>query len=89
MVNTAAIYPVAGAEGELTEAQWAQTFLVNVTGNYLLARATERSVQRAGVARRDGAYQFRERGCAEKRERSLRHQQGSAESLDPGASHQD
>ena len=42
VVNTAAIYPVAGTEGELTEAQWAQTFLVNVTGNYLLARATER-----------------------------------------------
>jgi rhamnose utilization protein RhaD (predicted bifunctional aldolase and dehydrogenase)/NAD(P)-dependent dehydrogenase (short-subunit alcohol dehydrogenase family) len=42
MVNTAAIYPVPGAGGELTEAQWAQTFLVNVTGNYLLARATDR-----------------------------------------------
>jgi rhamnose utilization protein RhaD (predicted bifunctional aldolase and dehydrogenase)/NAD(P)-dependent dehydrogenase (short-subunit alcohol dehydrogenase family) len=41
VVNTAAIYPVAGAGGELTEAQWAQTLLVNVTGNYLLARATE------------------------------------------------
>ena len=41
VVNTAAIYPVPGAEGELTEAQWAQTFLVNVTGNYLLARQTE------------------------------------------------
>jgi rhamnose utilization protein RhaD (predicted bifunctional aldolase and dehydrogenase)/NAD(P)-dependent dehydrogenase (short-subunit alcohol dehydrogenase family) len=42
VVNTAAIYPVPSAGGELTEAQWAQTFLVNVTGNYLLARATER-----------------------------------------------
>jgi rhamnose utilization protein RhaD (predicted bifunctional aldolase and dehydrogenase)/NAD(P)-dependent dehydrogenase (short-subunit alcohol dehydrogenase family) len=42
VVNTAAIYPVPGAGGELAEAQWAQTFLVNVTGNYLLARATER-----------------------------------------------
>ena len=41
VVNTAAIYPVPGAGGELTEAQWAKTFLVNVTGNYLLARATE------------------------------------------------
>ncbi len=41
IVNTAAIYPVAGADGELTDAQWAQTFLVNVTGNYLLARQTE------------------------------------------------
>ncbi len=41
VVNTAAIYPVTGADGQLTEGQWAKTFLVNVTGNYLLARATE------------------------------------------------
>jgi rhamnose utilization protein RhaD (predicted bifunctional aldolase and dehydrogenase)/NAD(P)-dependent dehydrogenase (short-subunit alcohol dehydrogenase family) len=41
IVNTAAIYPVPGADGELGEAQWAQTFLVNVTGNYLLAQQTE------------------------------------------------
>jgi rhamnose utilization protein RhaD (predicted bifunctional aldolase and dehydrogenase)/NAD(P)-dependent dehydrogenase (short-subunit alcohol dehydrogenase family) len=41
IVNTAAIYPVPGPEGELTEAQWANTFLLNVTGNYLLARETE------------------------------------------------
>ena len=42
VVNTAALYPVATADAELTEAQWAKTLLVNVTGNYLLARATER-----------------------------------------------
>jgi rhamnose utilization protein RhaD (predicted bifunctional aldolase and dehydrogenase)/NAD(P)-dependent dehydrogenase (short-subunit alcohol dehydrogenase family) len=41
VVNTAAIYPVPGPEGELTEAQWANTFLLNVTGNYLLAKQTE------------------------------------------------
>jgi len=41
IVNTAAIYPVPGSDGELSEAQWANTFLVNVTGNYLLARQTE------------------------------------------------
>jgi len=41
VVNTAAIYPVADADGELADPQWAQTFLVNVTGNYLLARQTE------------------------------------------------
>ena len=41
IVNTAAIYPVPGADGELADGQWAQTFLVNVTGNYLLARETE------------------------------------------------
>jgi rhamnose utilization protein RhaD (predicted bifunctional aldolase and dehydrogenase)/NAD(P)-dependent dehydrogenase (short-subunit alcohol dehydrogenase family) len=41
IANTAAIYPVSGSDGELAEAQWGQTFLVNVTGNYLLARQTE------------------------------------------------
>jgi rhamnose utilization protein RhaD (predicted bifunctional aldolase and dehydrogenase)/NAD(P)-dependent dehydrogenase (short-subunit alcohol dehydrogenase family) len=41
IVNTAAIYPVPGADSELTDAQWAQTFLVNVTGNYLLAQQTD------------------------------------------------
>ncbi len=41
VVNTAAIYPVAAPNGELSEAQWAKTLLVNVTGNYLLARQTE------------------------------------------------
>jgi rhamnose utilization protein RhaD (predicted bifunctional aldolase and dehydrogenase)/NAD(P)-dependent dehydrogenase (short-subunit alcohol dehydrogenase family) len=41
IVNTAAIYPVPGSDGELSEAQWAKTFLVNVTGNYLLAQAAE------------------------------------------------
>ena len=41
VVNTAAIYPVPAADGELSDDQWAQTFLVNVTGNYHLARKTE------------------------------------------------
>lgn len=41
VVNTAAIYPVPATEGDLSEAQWASTFLINVTGNYLLARASE------------------------------------------------
>ena len=41
VVNTAAIYPVAGADGRLNESQWSKTFLVNVTGNYLLAQQTE------------------------------------------------
>ena len=39
VVNTAAIYPVPGSDGELPEALWAKAFLLNVTGNYLLARA--------------------------------------------------
>jgi rhamnose utilization protein RhaD (predicted bifunctional aldolase and dehydrogenase)/NAD(P)-dependent dehydrogenase (short-subunit alcohol dehydrogenase family) len=41
VVNTAAIYPVAETDGRLTDAQWAKTFLVNVTGNYLLAQELE------------------------------------------------
>lgn len=41
VVNTAGVYPVAGPDGELNESQWAQTFQVNVTGNYLLAREAE------------------------------------------------
>ena len=41
VVNTAAIYPVPGADGELSDQQWTKTFLVNVTGNYALARETE------------------------------------------------
>jgi rhamnose utilization protein RhaD (predicted bifunctional aldolase and dehydrogenase)/NAD(P)-dependent dehydrogenase (short-subunit alcohol dehydrogenase family) len=41
IVNTAAIYPVTDSHGEISEAQWAKTFLVNVTGNYLLARVAE------------------------------------------------
>jgi rhamnose utilization protein RhaD (predicted bifunctional aldolase and dehydrogenase)/NAD(P)-dependent dehydrogenase (short-subunit alcohol dehydrogenase family) len=41
IVNTAAIYPVPGPDGELADAHWAKTFLVNVTGNYILARQTE------------------------------------------------
>jgi rhamnose utilization protein RhaD (predicted bifunctional aldolase and dehydrogenase)/NAD(P)-dependent dehydrogenase (short-subunit alcohol dehydrogenase family) len=41
VVNTAGIYPVAESSGELSEAQWDRAFRVNVTGNYLLARAAE------------------------------------------------
>jgi NAD(P)-dependent dehydrogenase (short-subunit alcohol dehydrogenase family) len=41
VVNTAAIYPVPGADGELAEEQWDKTFRVNVTGNYLLAQQIE------------------------------------------------
>jgi len=41
IVNTAAIYPVPAPDAQLTEAQWATTFELNVTGNYLLARASE------------------------------------------------
>ncbi|MBV9082046.1 MAG: SDR family oxidoreductase, partial [Acidobacteriaceae bacterium] len=38
IVNTAAIYPVPESGAELTDSQWNTTFLINVTGNYFLAR---------------------------------------------------
>ena len=41
VVNTAAIYPLPDSNAELSGEQWANTFRVNVTGNYLLARACE------------------------------------------------
>lgn len=41
VINTAGVYPVPGVDGQLSEEQWAKTFLVNVTGNFLLARATD------------------------------------------------
>ncbi len=41
IVNTAAIYPGAGRRWGISEAQWDNTFLVNVTGNYLLARESD------------------------------------------------
>ena len=41
IVNTAAIYPVPGADGELSEGMWNKTFAINVTGNYLLMKETD------------------------------------------------
>jgi NAD(P)-dependent dehydrogenase (short-subunit alcohol dehydrogenase family) len=38
IINTAAIYPVPGPDGELKLEQWAKTLHVNVTGNYLVAQ---------------------------------------------------
>ncbi|MGH9685547.1 MAG: bifunctional rhamnulose-1-phosphate aldolase/short-chain dehydrogenase [Candidatus Acidiferrales bacterium] len=39
-VNTGAIYPIPGADGELSDELWEKTFLVNITGNYLLCCET-------------------------------------------------
>lgn len=41
IVNTAGIYAVPAPDGELSDTQWAKTFLVNVTGNYLVAQQAE------------------------------------------------
>jgi rhamnose utilization protein RhaD (predicted bifunctional aldolase and dehydrogenase)/NAD(P)-dependent dehydrogenase (short-subunit alcohol dehydrogenase family) len=41
VINTAAIYPVPAGGGELSEPEWAKTFLINVTGNYFLAQRTK------------------------------------------------
>jgi len=49
IVSTAAIYPIPEPDGELAEAQWARTFQVNVTGNYLLARQTESIFKEQGL----------------------------------------
>jgi rhamnose utilization protein RhaD (predicted bifunctional aldolase and dehydrogenase)/NAD(P)-dependent dehydrogenase (short-subunit alcohol dehydrogenase family) len=39
IINTAAIFPVAGSDGKLTRDMWMRTFDINITGNYLLADA--------------------------------------------------
>jgi rhamnose utilization protein RhaD (predicted bifunctional aldolase and dehydrogenase)/NAD(P)-dependent dehydrogenase (short-subunit alcohol dehydrogenase family) len=41
VINTAAIYPVPTSSSGLSEGQWANTLLINVTGNYLLAHLSE------------------------------------------------
>jgi rhamnose utilization protein RhaD (predicted bifunctional aldolase and dehydrogenase)/NAD(P)-dependent dehydrogenase (short-subunit alcohol dehydrogenase family) len=41
VINTAAIYPLPAVDGECSESEWAKTFLVNVTGNYLLAQQAQ------------------------------------------------
>ncbi len=38
IVNTGAIFPVAGSSGQLTEEQWNKTFAINITGNYFLLK---------------------------------------------------
>jgi rhamnose utilization protein RhaD (predicted bifunctional aldolase and dehydrogenase)/NAD(P)-dependent dehydrogenase (short-subunit alcohol dehydrogenase family) len=51
IINTAAIFPVGtGPGGKLTEAQWNLTFLVNVTGNFLLAEAARPVLEAQGLA---------------------------------------
>jgi rhamnose utilization protein RhaD (predicted bifunctional aldolase and dehydrogenase)/NAD(P)-dependent dehydrogenase (short-subunit alcohol dehydrogenase family) len=49
ILNTAAIYPVAGPDGELSDEQWSKTFLINVTGNYLLAKESDRIFKEQGL----------------------------------------
>jgi len=49
VVNTAAIYPVPGKDGQLSDAQWSRAFQVNVFGNYSLARAVERVFKDQGL----------------------------------------
>ena len=68
VVNTAAIYPVGGADGELSDSQWAKTFLVNVTGNYLLARETDWVFREQNLPAAMVLDRFRERGRAQERQ---------------------
>ena len=48
-----------------------QTFLVNVTGNYLLARQTEWVFKDQRSAGCDGADKFRQRCSSQERQRGL------------------
>ena len=50
IINTAAIYPVPRVDEELADTQWAQTFLLNVTGNYFLAREVEWVFREQGLS---------------------------------------
>jgi rhamnose utilization protein RhaD (predicted bifunctional aldolase and dehydrogenase)/NAD(P)-dependent dehydrogenase (short-subunit alcohol dehydrogenase family) len=50
VINTAEIFPVPAADGLLSEAQWAKTFHVNVTGNFLLAKETERVLREQNLS---------------------------------------
>jgi NAD(P)-dependent dehydrogenase (short-subunit alcohol dehydrogenase family) len=86
IVNTAAIFPVAAPGEQLTEAQWARTFLVNVTGNSLLARQTEwvltdQQLPAVLVLTSSANAVVAKRGTEA-------HQQGSGEPSDPGTGHQ-
>jgi rhamnose utilization protein RhaD (predicted bifunctional aldolase and dehydrogenase)/NAD(P)-dependent dehydrogenase (short-subunit alcohol dehydrogenase family) len=49
VVNTAGIYPLPLPDGQFSEEQWAKTFLVNVTGNYLLAQQADWVFQDQGL----------------------------------------
>jgi rhamnose utilization protein RhaD (predicted bifunctional aldolase and dehydrogenase)/NAD(P)-dependent dehydrogenase (short-subunit alcohol dehydrogenase family) len=42
IVNTAAIFPVPGADGKIAPEVWGKTFEINITGNYLLADEVRR-----------------------------------------------
>jgi NAD(P)-dependent dehydrogenase (short-subunit alcohol dehydrogenase family) len=42
VINTAAVFPVGRrADGQLTDEQWNSTFLINVTGNFFMAREAQ------------------------------------------------
>ena len=69
--------------GELTDAQWNTTFLVNVTGNYLLAQRSQMGLRRSEADCFDRAHQFRQRRGVEARQRSVRRKQDRAEPSDP------
>jgi rhamnose utilization protein RhaD (predicted bifunctional aldolase and dehydrogenase)/NAD(P)-dependent dehydrogenase (short-subunit alcohol dehydrogenase family) len=48
VVNTAAIFP-SSADGIISDAQWASTLEINVTGNYLLADESQKIWSRQGL----------------------------------------
>ena len=73
IVNTAAIYPVPGPDGELSDAQWARDFACKRDGQLPAGASNGLGVQRSGPASHDGPNQFRQRGRSQERKRGLRH----------------
>ncbi len=79
LINTAALFP-SSTDGNISDEQWGVTLDINVTANYLLADEAARILTRPESRRIHRADQFRQCRCAKAGQRSLRRQQGSAQS---------
>ena len=62
LINTAAIFPVPGADGKISPETWSATFEINITGNYLLADEARADFHRPETTVRYRSYQFSECG---------------------------
>jgi len=83
IVNTAAIFP-SSPDGRITDSQWATTLghqcdCESSVGVEEAAQALREQDLTASIV----LTSFGERGCSQARERGVRHQQSSGESLDP------
>ena len=71
VINTAAIFLPPKEDGTLDENHWRITLDVNVTGNYLLADETKKVLLEQGLSVYHRAHKFRQRRCAQARQRSV------------------